>query len=55
MLPALTVVLTAAAFSERDGYCLVAAALACLVTLAFFGALVWGGAEIVSYFAPNAA
>jgi hypothetical protein len=52
MLPALTVVLTAAAFSERDGYCLIAAGLVFIVTLAFFGALVWGGAEIVSHFAP---
>jgi hypothetical protein len=54
MLPALTVVLTAAAFSERDGYCLVAAGLVFVVTLAFFGALVWGGAEIISHFAPHA-
>ena len=54
-LPALTVVLTAAAFSERDGYCLVAAGLFFLLTLAFFGALVWGSAEIIHYFAPHAA
>jgi hypothetical protein len=55
MLPALTVVLAAAAFSERDGFCLVAAGLVFVVTLAFFGALVWGGAEIISHFAPQAA
>lgn len=54
MLPALTVVLTAAAFSERDGYCLIAAGLTFLLTLAFFGALVWGSAEIISHFAPHA-
>jgi hypothetical protein len=54
MLPALTVVLTAAAFSERDGYCLIAAGLAFLLTIAFFGALVWGSAEIISHFAPHA-
>jgi len=55
MLPALTVILTAAAFSERDGYCLIAAGIAFLLTLAFFGALIWGGAEILGHFAPNAA
>jgi hypothetical protein len=54
MLPALTVILTAAAFSERDGYCLIAAGVAFLLTLAFFGALVWGGAEIIGHFAPQA-
>ena len=55
MLPALTVILTAAAFSERDGYCLIAAGIALLLTLAFFGALVWGGAEIISHFVPQPA
>jgi hypothetical protein len=55
MFPALTVVLTAAAFSERDGYCLIAAGIVFLLTLAFFGALVWGSAEIIGHFAPNAA
>jgi hypothetical protein len=55
MLPALTVILTAAAFSERDGYCLIAAGLAFLLTLTFFGALVWGSAEIISHLAPQAA
>jgi len=54
MLPALTVILTAAAFSERDGYCLIAAGVVFLLTLVFFGALVWGGAEIIGYFAPHA-
>ena len=55
MLPALTVILTAAAFSERDGYCLIAAGVAFLITLAFFGALVWGGAEIIGHLGPHAA
>jgi hypothetical protein len=55
MLPALTVVLTAAAFSERDGYCLIGAGLVFFLTLAFFGALVWGSAEIIGHFAPTAA
>jgi hypothetical protein len=55
MLPALTVVLTAAAFSERDGYCLIAAGLVFLLTLAFFGALIWGGAEIIGHLAPRPA
>jgi len=54
MLPALTVVLTAAAFSERDGYCLTAAGVTFLVTLAFFGALAWGSAEIIGRFALKA-
>lgn len=54
MLPALTVILAAAAFSEQDGYCLIAAGFAFLLTLAFFGALIWGGAEAVSHFAPHA-
>jgi hypothetical protein len=51
----LTVVLAAAAFSERDGYCLVAAGVCFFLTLAFFGALVWGSAEIISHFAPQKA
>jgi hypothetical protein len=55
ILPALTVVLAAAAFSERDGYCLVAAGVCFFLTLAFFGALVWGSAEIISHFAPQKA
>ena len=55
MFPALTVVLTAAAFSERDGYCLVAAGFTLILTLAFFGMLIWGGAEIMGHFAPRSA
>lgn len=49
MLPALTVILAAAAFSERDGYCLMAAGVVFAATLAFFGALAWGGAEAISW------
>jgi len=44
-LPALVVVLMAAALMERDGYCAVAALVVFVLTLAFFSALVWGGAE----------
>lgn len=54
ILPALTVVLTAAAFSERDGYCLIMAGMVFMLTLAFFGILIWGGTEIVGHFAPQA-
>ncbi len=44
-VPALTVILTAAAFSERDGACLAAAAAMFGLTVAFFGVLAWGGVE----------
>lgn len=47
--PALVVVLTAAALLERDGYCAVAALVVFVVTLAFYAALVWGGAEGVNW------
>lgn len=46
IFPAFTVVLGAAAYSERDGWCLAAAAVMFGLTLVFFGGLVWGGAEI---------
>lgn len=49
MFPALTVVLAAAAFSERDGYCLIAAGLLFTLTLLFFAALAWGGAEALHW------
>lgn len=48
-LPAMTVILIAASFAERDGYCLVAAGFTFVLTLLFFGALAWGGAEAVSW------
>ncbi len=54
MLPALTVVLAAAAFSERDGYCLVASGVMFVLTLFFFGALAWGGIEAVSWLGHKA-
>jgi hypothetical protein len=43
--PALTVLLLACAILERDGYFVVAAAVAFALTLAYFGALSVGGAE----------
>ncbi|MFZ4484208.1 MAG: exopolysaccharide biosynthesis protein [Chthoniobacterales bacterium] len=49
MFPALTVVLAAAAFSERDGYCLIASGLLFILTLLFFAALAWGGAEALHW------
>jgi hypothetical protein len=49
IFPAFTVVLGAAAFSERDGWCLAAAAVMFLLTVVFFGGLVWGGAELVGW------
>jgi hypothetical protein len=48
-LPALVVVLTAGAMLERDGYCAVAGLAVFAVTLAFFGALVWGGAVALGW------
>lgn len=54
MLPALTVILAAAAFSERDGYCLFAAGVVFFITLVFFGVLAWGGAEAISWMGHSA-
>lgn len=48
-LPALTIVLIACSILERDGYFLVAALIMFTFTLCFFGALYWGGAELVSW------
>ena len=45
MLPALTVILCASAFSERDGLCLGIAGVMFGLTLGFFGALIWTGAH----------
>ncbi len=45
MIPALTVILCASAFSERDGLCLGMAGVMFGLTLGFFGALVWTGAH----------
>lgn len=49
LFPALAVFLTAAAFAERDGYCLIVAAFAFLMTLLFFGGIAWGGVGAVSW------
>lgn len=48
-LPALVVVLTAAAMMERDGYCAVAGLTVFAVAVAFFGALVWSGAHAAGW------
>ena len=48
-LPALVVVLTSAALLERDGYCAIAGGVVFLVTLCFFTALTWGGAEGIGW------
>jgi hypothetical protein len=48
-LPALTIVLIACSMLERDGYFLVAGLIMFAFTLCFFGALYWGGAELVSW------
>jgi hypothetical protein len=46
ILPALTVVLAASAYSECVRFHF-------FLTLVFFGALAWGSAEIFGYFAPK--
>jgi hypothetical protein len=45
--PALTVLLLAAAMLEEDGYFAMAGAVMFLLTLAFFTAIIWGGAEVM--------
>ena len=45
-LPALTVLLLASAMLEEDGYFAIAGTGAFVLTLAFFAALLWGGAEV---------
>jgi hypothetical protein len=45
--PALTIVLIGCAIMERDGYFLVAGLFAFALTLCFFGAIFWGGSEVV--------
>lgn len=49
MLPALVVVLIAAALLERDGCCALAALVSFALTLCFFAALAWGGAEGIGW------
>jgi hypothetical protein len=48
-LPALTVVLIGSAILEDDGLCLAAGGAAFLATLAFFGAVTFGGAELAGW------
>lgn len=48
-LPALTVVLIGSAILERDGYCAMAGLIVFGITLCFFGAVFWGGAEAVAW------
>lgn len=48
-LPALTILLLAAAMLEDDGYVAVAGAVMFLVTLIFFAAIGWSGAEFVNF------
>jgi hypothetical protein len=49
LLPALTVILVASSISERDGYMLCAGLISFLITILFFAALVWGGAEVIQW------
>ena len=48
-LPALTVLLLAAAMLEEDGYMAIAGSAVFVLTLAFFGAIFWGGAEVLEF------
>jgi hypothetical protein len=45
LLPALTILLLAASYSERDGIMLIAGAACFVLTLVFFGVLLFGSAE----------
>jgi hypothetical protein len=47
-LPAMTVLLLAAARIEEDGYVALAGGFVFLLSLAFFAAVFWGGAEVVN-------
>jgi len=48
-LPAMTVLLLAAAMLEEDGYAAIAGGVLFLLTLAYFTAIFWGGTEGVSW------
>lgn len=48
-LPALTVLLLAAATLEDDGYVALAGGGVFILTLAFFAAIFWGGAEVAGF------
>lgn len=49
LLPALAVILIAASFSERDGLVLLLGGVVFLITLAFFAAIFFGGAEAMMW------
>jgi len=49
MLPALTVVLLASSFSERDGVVLGAGLILFLISLGFIGGILFGGTEAVTW------
>jgi len=49
MLPALTVVLVASSFSERDGATLGAGLILFLISLGFIGAILFGGSEAITW------
>jgi len=49
LIPALTVIFLAAALIERDGYFIVAGTIMFLLTLAFFGGLLLGGAAMIHW------
>lgn len=49
LLPAIAIVVIAAALAERDGLMLIVGGVLFLFTLAFFAAIAIGGKEIVSY------
>lgn len=46
-LPALTVLLLAASALERDGVSFLAGCFMCLVTVAYFGFLAFGGVQVI--------
>lgn len=48
-LPAVTVLLLAAAMLEEDGYMAIAGTGVFILTLAFFGVIFWGGAEALEF------
>ncbi|MBE0544483.1 MAG: hypothetical protein IH623_24350 [Verrucomicrobia bacterium] len=45
----MTVLLLASAMLEEDGYFAVAGGVAFVLTLAFFAAIFWGGAEVAGW------
>ncbi len=49
-LPALTVLLLAAAMLGEDGYFALAGGVMFVLTLGFFALIFWGGAEVVNFF-----